>query len=509
MRNALPAKWSTAELGDLVTVCRPRADPREFPDMPFVGMDNVEAHTMRLLGTVPAGTMRSNATHFYPQDVLYGRLRPYLNKVLAPTFEGLASAEFIPLTPSPGVDRDFVRYRLNAADFVSFTSHLDEGDRPRVDWNGIRQFQVSLPPSAEQGRIVEILDSYVTRLDSAGASLKRVQDKLNAYRASVLKAAVEGRLVPTEASLARTEKRAYEPAEALLARIVKERRRRWEEAELTRLRAAGKTPKDDRWRAKYEEQAVPDTSTLPDLPEGWCWASWAQVGFSQNGRAFPSSEYRDTGVRLLRPGNLHGSGRVEWSDKNTRHIPEKWASDYPGYLIGPDELVINLTAQSLADEFLGRVCLTGSGEHCLLNQRIARLTPILLSSRFMLCLFKSAWFRMFVAALNTGSLIQHMFTSQLKAFVFPLPPLAEQERIAAEVERLTTIGEFGNASADHAARRVRALRQAVLEWAFQGRLVDQDPTDEPAETLLARIRAVRASDAHAKKSGGVRAKRSA
>ena len=83
MSESLPAKWSQSELGDLVTVSRPRSDPQDFPHMPFVGMDN-----------------GSNATHFLPQDVLYGRLRPYLNKVLAPRFEGLASAKFIPLTPS-------------------------------------------------------------------------------------------------------------------------------------------------------------------------------------------------------------------------------------------------------------------------------------------------------------------------------------------------------------------------------------------------------------------------
>ena len=71
---------------------------------------------------------------------------------------------------------------------------------------------------------------------------------------------MEGRLVPTEASLARAEKRAYESAEVLLARILKERRRRWEEAELAKLKAAGKTPKDDKWKAKYEEPVAPDTT---------------------------------------------------------------------------------------------------------------------------------------------------------------------------------------------------------------------------------------------------------
>jgi len=316
MSDSLPANWSEAELDDLVTVCRPRSDPQEFPDMPFVGMDNVEAHTMRLLGTVPAGTMRSNAIHFFSQDVLYGRLRPYLNKVLAPAFEGLASAEFIPLTPAPGVDRDFVRYRVNAADFVSFTSHLDEGDRPRVDWNGIRQFRVFLPPTAEQQRIVEAVDSYLTRLDDAVASLERVQAKLKAYRASVLKAAVEGRLVPTEASLARAEKRDYEHGEVLLARILKERRRRWEEAELARPRAAGKTTRDDKWKVKYEEPVAPATTGLPQLAEGWCWATIGQLYGVKYGLSEPLSKTGPESSRdvpILRIPNVTADGTLDLS----------------------------------------------------------------------------------------------------------------------------------------------------------------------------------------------------
>jgi len=368
----------------------------------------------------------------------------------------------------------------------------------------LRTHRVLIPPKKEQELIVDAIDSYLTRLDDAVASLERVQAKLKAYRASVLKAAVEGRLVPTEAALARAEKRDYEPADVLLARILKERRRRWEEAELARLKAAGKTPTDDKWKAKYEEPLAPETTALPPLPEGWCWAAWQQVGYSQNGRAFPSAEYRNTGVRLLRPGNLHDSGRVEWNEKNTRHMPEKWAADYPGHLVGPDELVINLTAQSLADEFLGRVCLTSSGEHCLLNQRIARLTPVFLPPRFLLCVFKSPWFRKFVASLNTGSLIQHMFTTQLRDFVLPLPPLAEQERIAAEVERQSTLSEFSATSAVVSMRRAHSLRQALLKWAFEGKLVDQDVSDEPAEKLLARIREERAAAVPAKKANGRR-----
>jgi type I restriction enzyme S subunit len=109
-----------------------------------------------------------------------------------------------------------------------------------------------------------------SRLDAATAALKRVQANLKRYRASVLKAACEGRLVPTEAELARKEGRDYKPADKLLQRILRERRARWEADTLAKLQASGKSPKDDHWKQKYKAPSAPDTANLPPLPEGWC-----------------------------------------------------------------------------------------------------------------------------------------------------------------------------------------------------------------------------------------------
>jgi type I restriction enzyme S subunit len=168
-------------------------------------------------------------------------------------------------------------------------------------------------------------------------------------------------------------------------------------------------------------------------------------------------------------------------------MPEKWAEEYPEFLIGPHELVMNLTAQSLKDEFLGRVCVTGAGERCLLNQRLARLTPIVVVARYLLYMFKSKHFRQFVDTLNKGSLIQHMFTSQLEGFAFPLPPLREQHRIVGSLDAaLSTISHLDSVCASQTAR-MRSVKASVLRWAFSGRLVNQDPTDEPASILLDRV----------------------
>src|SRR5207248_2970213 len=132
----------------------------------------------------------------------------------------------------------------------------------------------------------------------------------------------------------------------LLARILTERRRLWEEEQLRKFAKAGKEPPTN-WKAKYKEPHTPVTSNLPPLPEGWCWITWSQIGFSQNGRPFPSKEYQESGAKLLRPGNLYANGSVTWTERNTRYLPEKHAETSPDLIVKGGELVINLTAQSL------------------------------------------------------------------------------------------------------------------------------------------------------------------
>jgi type I restriction enzyme S subunit len=79
----------------------------------------------------------------------------------------------------------------------------------------------------------------------------------------------------------------------------------------------------------------------------------------------------------------------------------------------------------------------------------------------------------------------------LSGVAVPLPPLAEQSRVVAEVDRLLSVTADVNESAKASLRRTTRLRQSILKWAFEGRLVDQDPADEPATVLLERIRAER------------------
>lgn len=140
----------------------------------------------------------------------------------------------------------FPFYAVQTDDFISALNPLQRGTSyPAVRNGDVLAQAISLPPLPEQHRIVAEIEKHFTRLDAAVASLQRAKANLKRYRASVLKAACQGKLVPTEAELARAEGREYEPASVLLERILKDRRARWEAQERRRGKGA--------LRVSYEE----------------------------------------------------------------------------------------------------------------------------------------------------------------------------------------------------------------------------------------------------------------
>ena len=126
---------------------------------------------------------------------MYGRLRPYLNKVtLAPT-EAYASGEFIVFRDTPEIDGSFLRWRLAAQDFVKFACSLNAGDRPRVKWPQMAAFPLLLPSLPAQRQIVELVEEHLSRLDAASTEVSKARGRLAALRAAALSEARAGQLV--------------------------------------------------------------------------------------------------------------------------------------------------------------------------------------------------------------------------------------------------------------------------------------------------------------------------
>lgn len=453
------AKHRKIKLGDIIKPRKEKASPADFPDLPFIGMEHVEAHTMRLLGTVPASTMRSSANRFYAGDVLYGRLRPYLNKVYKTQFDGLCSAEFIVFPKMEEIHPDFLRYRLNAHDFVSFATHLNTGDRPRVDFDGISSFEFFLPSSLEeQQSIVAAIDTQFSRLDEAVTALKRMQANLKRYKAAVLTAAVQGKLTEKW----RKEHPEAEPADQLLKRILAERRAKWEAEELAKMKAKGKKSKDDSWKKKYKEPAEPDTANLPELPEGWVWATAIQACDPVVDCHNKTAPYADSGIPLVRTSNIR-DGRLSYDDIRFVDQPtyDFWSRRCP-----PKSGDVLFTREAP----MGEAAVIPKGITLCMGQRMMLMRPSnATTSFFLLTTLMSPVIKRIIDLTAVGSGVKHMRVGDVELLPLPLPPVPEQNVIVAELDRRLSVTEELEATIETSLKRAERLRQAILSMAFSGK----------------------------------------
>ena len=327
----------------------------------------------------------------------------------------------------------------------------------------------ALAPLPEQHRIVAEIEKQFTRLDASVESLKRAQANLKRYRASVLKAACEGTLVATEAELARAEGQGYEPASVLLERILAERRARWESQENK--------------RGKYKEPAAPDTSELPELPEGWAWGTVAQLSTIGTGSTpLTSNEeyYQDGTVPWVTSSALN---EASISEPNG-YVTEVALEECRLKLYPPHTLLIAMYGEGKTRGKCSELLLTST-----INQAIAAvvLEESALHCRLYLKNFMQSNYEN-ARRLSSGGVQPNLNMGLVGRIPVPLPPLSEQYRIVAEVERRLSVIQQSEATVEASLKRAERLRQSILKRAFSGQLVPQDLNDEPASVLLERIK---------------------
>jgi type I restriction enzyme S subunit len=186
-------KWETKSLGE---VCVFEKQLGAWT-LPYVGLEDIQSNTGKFVGTLSVEKVKSQTFRFNQSHVLYGRLRPYLNKVLLPDFEGHCSTEIFPLKPNRGIDRKYLFYWLSSDSTVAEINATCTGARmPRADMNKVRSLELPLPPIHEQRNIVLVLDEVFAAIENASEAaeknLQNARELFETYRQGVFANPVEG-----------------------------------------------------------------------------------------------------------------------------------------------------------------------------------------------------------------------------------------------------------------------------------------------------------------------------
>jgi type I restriction enzyme S subunit len=144
----LPEGWARAKLGELASPSSEKVEPKEKPDARYLSLEHIEPHTGRILGFGYGTDVNSTKAVFRAGDVLYGKLRPYLNKVSVPDFGGICSTDILVFPRKPWIDSDFLRRFLSTSPVVEFANHNSSGVQlPRIQLHAAFHHRRTLPPA--------------------------------------------------------------------------------------------------------------------------------------------------------------------------------------------------------------------------------------------------------------------------------------------------------------------------------------------------------------------------
>ena len=424
----LPNGWAETTLGEIASLRGEKVSPALVPDAPFIGLEDIETNTSKILRVGKGSDVKSSVAKFGKGDVLYSRLRPYLNKVTLAEFDGIASAEILVLQPTDATEAEFVRRRIMTPEFLDFAAKLDKGDRPRVNYREISEFPISLPPLPEQKRIVATVDGLTARTARARTDLDRIPTLIARYKQRILALAFSGEFT----AVWRKEAKLPEPRVMKIGEI----------SEGLRYGTAQKG---------YEEPKGVAVLRIPNVSSG---------RITLDNLKYTELEAKEFEKLILQEGDIlvvRSNGSADLVGRPALVTGEAVGLAYAGYLI--------------------RIRLN-------LNLVLPKYLTFMLEAPEIRKVIEDG-------ARSTSG-VHNVNAKELGALQIPMFHLNEQKEIVRRIESAFNWLDRMATDHQAASDLLPKLDSAILAKAFRGELVPQDPNDEPASVLLERIQAERA-----------------
>jgi type I restriction enzyme S subunit len=470
LRTDLPDGWRVLPLGrvllNIVGGGTPsKANPKYWRgSIPWMTVKDMRTRRPAdSIDHISEEAIKESATNLIPKDTVIIATRVGLGKVIRVPFDVTINQDLKALIPSTDVDKGFLEYWI--VSIANYLEAIGSGTTVKgIRLETLRDIPIPLAPLNQQKRIVAEIEKQFSRLDEAVAALKRIQANLKRYKASVLKAAVEGKLTEQW----RKEYPEFEPASQLLKRILAERKKKWEEDYVKKYREAhGHMPKDDSWKEKYKEPASPDKNNPPELPKGWVWATIEQLANKVQYGSSAKTNENSSGVPVLRMGNIF-EGRLRLDD--LKYLPQDH-SEFPELLLKEGDFLFNRTN---SPELVGKSAVyLGKPKPCSFASYLIRVQfNNRASSSHVSFYVNSSYGRSWIKAVVSQQVGQaNVNGTKLQALSVPLPPHAEQHKIVEEVERRLSVTEDIDKEIETNLKRSERLRQSILQQAFSGKLV--------------------------------------
>jgi len=430
----LPQGWVETKLENVISHSTEKFDPLIQPNQIFIGLKHIEKNSGEINGKGNSKETKSLKTIFHQGDILYGKLRPYFNKICIPNFNGVCSTDILVFQKNKLIENKFLKFFLMGNNFVSFcTQNMTGTQYPRISYKKISEFIFLLPPLNEQKRIASKIEELFSKINYAKQSLEHTKLQLEQYRKSLLVSAFEGKLT-------------------------------------------------EQWRKENKINENSENSPLGDL-----------ILFSKNGFTGKPNELKK-GMPRLGIETITQSDSI-YIDESMHKFIEISKSQIDRYRAKIGDLFV--CRQNGNQNYVGK---------CAVFKEI--ISPMIFSDsliqfRINTKLMSSTYLAFFLNS-HLGRRQIEKFCSttagnfsingtNFKKIMIQYPSLLEQQKIISQIEQDFSLIENTIQIVESSLQNLETMKMSVLKQAFEGKLVPQDPNDEPASVLLEKIKSTKES----------------